>query len=74
MVHVVYLKSRIDGNWHLVQTFNSAEQAAITINAIKEQIKKEGNEEAEVGLQVYETAFYIPEILKEIALQEPMYN
>ena len=74
MVHVVYLKSRIDGNWHLVKTFNSAEQASVTISAIKEQIKKEGNDEAEVGLRVYETAFHIPEILKEISSQEPMYN
>lgn len=74
MIHVVYLKSRNDGNWHLVKTFNSAEEAAVTINAIEEQIKKEGNEEAEVGLKIYETAFYIPEILKDIAPQKPMYN
>lgn len=74
MVHGVYMKSRPNAKWHLVSVKLSAESALHDLNKALDQAKLEGNDLAEVAIQVFETVFYIPESLKEVKDQKLMFN
>lgn len=74
MIHGIYLKSRPKGKWHLVSLAISAEAANYDISEFLKKAQQEGNEQAEVAAQCFDTAFHIPELLNEIKLRKPMYN
>ncbi len=74
MIHGIYLRSKPKASWRLVSVAASAEAATYDLKTFLEQAQKEGNEQAEVAVQVYDTDFYIPEILREIKEQKILYN
>ena len=74
MVHGIYIKTKPKGKWYLVSLADSAETAARDLeNALKKAIK-DGNENAEAGIQVFNSSFYIPQMLKQVAKDQPVYN
>jgi hypothetical protein len=74
MIHGVYVKSRPKGVWHLVSVAISAEAASYEQKEVLNQAIKDGNEKAEAAVQLFESAFFIPEYLYEIKEQKLMYN
>ena len=74
MIHGVYIKHRPKGKWHLVSVAVSAETANIDLSAILKQAKLEGNDQIQVAIQSFDSAFYIPELLSEIKEQKLLYN
>jgi hypothetical protein len=74
MIHGIYLKNRPKSKWHLVSIADSPEAAAKDMNDVLNQAKSEGNEQAKVAEQVFDSAFWIPHYLKEIKEQKSMYN
>ena len=74
MIHGIYLKTRPKNKWHLVSYSTSAEMANIESEKIKKQANEEGNERAEVAVQVYDSLFWIPEYISEIKEQKSSLN
>lgn len=74
MIHGIYLKSRPKNKWHLVSVALSAEAANLEIETFKKQALQEGNEEAKVAVQIFDSEFWIPEYVSEIKEQKPMFN
>jgi hypothetical protein len=52
----------------------SPEAANLEIATFKKQAEQEGNEQAEVAVQIFDTVFWIPEYVDEIKEQKPMFN
>jgi hypothetical protein len=74
MIHGIYLKSKPKNKWHLVSLAISAEAANLEIDLCKRQAIQEGNEQAEVAVQIFESAFWIPEYMNEIKKRNPRFN
>ena len=74
MIHGVYVKSRPKGVWHLVSVAISVEAANYEKTEVLNQARAEGNEKAEAAVQLFESAFFVPEYLHEIKEQKLMYN
>lgn len=74
MIHGIYLRSRPTHKWHLVSLATSPETANQEIDAFKKQAEQEGNEHAEVAVQIFESVFWIPEYVDDIKEQKPMFN
>ena len=74
MIHGIYLKSKPKNKWHLVSYAISAEAANLELEEIKKQAIQEGNEQAEVAVQFFDTAFWIPEYVDEIKDRKPLFN
>lgn len=74
MIHGIYLKNRPKGTWHLVNIAASAEAAAHDLEAALKRAKADGNEQAEVVVQVFESSFWIPHYLHTVKENQPMYN
>ena len=74
MIHGIYLKSRPKGKWHLMTVAVSPEAANHDIDELLAQAHRECNEKAEAVIQVFDSAFYIPELLNEIKPQKSMFN
>lgn len=74
MIHGIYLKSKPKNKWHLVSLAMSAEAANIEIETFKKQAIEDGNDKAEVAVQIFESAFWIPEYVNEIKEQKPLFN
>lgn len=74
MIHGIYLKSRPKNKWHLVSYAISAEAASAELEEVKKQAISEGNEQAEVAVQVFDSLFWIPEYMTEIKEQKPSFN
>jgi hypothetical protein len=74
MIHGIYLRSRPKNKWHLVSLAMSPEAANLEIATFKKQAEQEGNEQAEVAVQIFDTVFWIPEYVDEIKEQKPMFN
>lgn len=74
MIHGIYLRSRPKNKWHLVSLAVSAEAANSELKTFKNQSIKDGNDEAEVAVQVFDSPFWIPEYMNEIKEQKPMFN
>ncbi len=74
MIHGIYLKSRPKNKWHLVSYAISAEAANHELEEVKKQAIEEGNERAEVAVQVFDSLFWIPEYMTEIKEQKPSFN
>lgn len=73
MFHGVYIKSRPKGKWHLVSITVSPEMASNDLESILKQAKLEDNE-VRACIQIYESAFHIPEFLSEVKEQKLLYN
>ena len=74
MIHGIYLKSRPKSKWQLVSIAISPEAANVDIEDTLKQAKAEGNEDAQVVAQIFESAFWIPHYLNDVKEQKPMYN
>lgn len=74
MIHGVYIKNKPKSRWHLVSLTGSAEIANLEINKAKEQAKLEGYEEAEVGVQIFESSFHIPASLESLKDHKILFN
>jgi hypothetical protein len=74
MIHGIYIRNRPKDKWHLFSIAASAEKAAGELDVAMKHAKKEEHEHPEVGIQIFESAFYIPEFLKEVRRQTPVYN
>lgn len=74
MIHGIYVKSKPKHKWHLVSVAISAEAANLEIESFKKEAIEKGNDQAEVGVQIFESSFWIPEYLDEIKEQKPLFN
>jgi hypothetical protein len=74
MIHGIYLKSKPKNKWHLVSLAISAEAANLELETFKKQAVDDGNERAEVAVQVFDSLFWIPEYMTEIKEQKPSFN
>lgn len=74
MIHGIYLKTKPKNKWHLVSYAISAEAANLELEEVKKQAIQEGNERAEVAVQVFDSLFWIPEYMTEIKDQKPYFN
>jgi hypothetical protein len=74
LIHGIYLKKNSKSYWMLFSTTPSAEGAA---DELKEAIKfatEEGNDDPKAAIKIFDTEFYIPEILEEMVEEKPLYN
>lgn len=74
MIHGIYLKSRPKSKWQLVSITASPESANHDMDEALKQAKDEGNEEAEVKVQTFESSFWIPHYLNEVKETKPQFN
>ena len=74
MIHGIYVKNKPKSKWHLVSLAISAEAANLEIEELKKQAQQEGNDRAEVAIQIFDSAFWIPEYMNEIKDQKPQFN
>lgn len=74
MIHGIYLKTKPKNKWHLVSLAMSAEAANMELETFKNKAVEEGNERAEVAVQVFDSVFWIPEYVSEIKEQKPSFN
>lgn len=74
MIHGIYVKSRPKNKWHLVSVAISIEAANYDLNEAIKQAKLTGNDDAEAAIQLFDSAFHIPEFLSEMKQFKPMYN
>lgn len=73
-VHGIYVKSRPKNKWHLVSIAISPEAANYEVDECKRQAVLDGNEEAQVGIQIFDTVFWIPEYVNELKERKPLFN
>jgi hypothetical protein len=73
-VHAIYRKSKPTAPWHLVSVVASQEMANQEVDLFEKQEKNNGNEQAKVAIQLFDTLFYIPENLTEIKEYKPIFN
>jgi hypothetical protein len=74
MIHGIYFKSKPKNKWHLVSVAISAEAANYEVDELKKQAVLDGNELAEVAVQLFDSTFWIPEYVSEIKPQKPLFN
>lgn len=74
MIHGIYVKSRPKHKWHLVSVAISPEAANYEVDECKKQAALDGNDEAKVAVQIFDSVFWIPEYVDEIKEQQPLYN
>jgi hypothetical protein len=74
MVHGIYVKNRPKSKWQLISVKLSAEGALKVLDNALKQAEIDGFTEAKGAIQIFESAFYIPETLKEIKDQKLIYN
>lgn len=74
MIHGIYLKSKPKSKWHLVSLAISAEAANLEIETFKKEAIEKGNDQAQVGVQIFDSNFWIPEYLDEIKEEKPLFN
>lgn len=74
MIHGIYIKNKPKAKWHLVSVAISAEAANYDFNEAVKQAKLDGRDEAEVAIQIFDSAFWIPETMSEVINQKPQYN
>lgn len=74
MIHAIYVKSRPKNKWHLVLVTMSPEAANFELDEQKKQSIIDGNDDAQVAIQTFESAFYIPEYVNEIKTHQALLN
>lgn len=66
MIHGIYVKHKPKGRWQLCCITPSPEIATNELAKAKELASLEGYDDAEVGIQNFETYNNIPDFLKEL--------
>lgn len=66
MIHGVYIRNRPKGIWYLMTVSASAEIAKQDKENVLGEALRSGNEEAQARIQTFDSAWFIPESLKEI--------
>lgn len=74
MIHGIYLRNKPKGKWHLKSISASQEVAKTDEVMVLKIALSQGNDKAEVAIQMFESVLWIPEILNEIKEQKLMYN
>ncbi len=74
MIHGIYLRSKPKNKWLLVSQTLSPEMANQEVEAFKKQAAQEGYDQAEVAIQTFDSAFFVPESLTEIKERKVLYN
>ena len=74
MIHGIYVRNRPKKKWILYSTVHSGELALRDQEDALNKAKEEGNDEAEVAIQTFETSFFIPQYLLEIKKATVLYN
>jgi len=74
MIHGIYVKSKPKNKWHLVSITMSPEAANFELSEQKKLADEAGNEEAQVAIQIFESAFWIPEYVNEIKERKALLN
>lgn len=74
MIHGIYVKSRPKSKWHLVSVAVSPELATQDLNDALKQAQAEGNDKAEAAIQLFDSPFFIPEMLSEVKKDKPLFN
>lgn len=74
MIHGIYIKSKPKNKWHLFSIALTAEAATSEVNEALKKAKKEGNEQAEAAIQIFDSILFIPELLSEIKSVKLLYN
>ena len=74
MIYGVYVRNRMKDKWHLFSITTSAEKAEQEIKNAIAASKKSGFNNPQVTIKIFETAFYIPEYIKELKPQTVIYN
>jgi hypothetical protein len=74
MYHGIYLKSKRKSKWMLFSIAISPIEASDKIKKALSQAEKEGFEEAEVAVKIFDCFDYIPEMLTEVKDQGVLYN
>lgn len=73
-IHGIYVRSKPQHKWHLVSYTLSAEAANYEVDVQKKQAQLEGNDEAEVAVQLFDSIFWIPEYVDEVKDRKPLFN
>lgn len=73
-VHAIYKQHRPKSSWHLVSVVSSPELANLDVIEIQNREKKNGNDQAKVAIQLFDTMFYVPENMNEIEEYIPIFN
>jgi hypothetical protein len=66
MIHAIYIKSRPKNKWYLFGITVSAEAAAKELELAVQEAQKGGNDQGEAAIQVFDSPFFIPQLLSEI--------
>ena len=74
MIHGIYVKSKPKNKWHLFSLSVSPEVANQEVEEAKKQAALDGHEEAQVGIQIFDSVFWIPEYVDEIKERKPLFN
>ena len=74
MIHGIYLKSKPKKKWHLMSVVASPEMANYELDLVKQQAIAEGNEDAQVAIQFFDSVFWIPEYIAELKEHKPQFN
>lgn len=74
MIHGIYVRNKPNQKWHLVHITMSPEAATYEVDERKKQAALNGNDQAEVGIQIFDSAFWIPDYVDEIKDRKPLFN
>ena len=74
MIHGIYVKNKPKDKWHLFSITPSPEMANQEADEAKKQAVLDGHESAQVGIQVFDSVFWIPEYMDKIEEQKPLFN
>jgi len=74
MIHGIYVRNRPKSKWHLFSVVVSAEAANQELDVALKYAKSEGNEQAEVGVQTFDSMLWVRETMNEVKNQKPLYN
>jgi hypothetical protein len=74
VVYGIYKKSKPKSKWYLISVAVSAEATNKEINDLKNKAISEGNEAVEFGSQLFDSQLWMPEFIKELKDQKPIFN
>jgi hypothetical protein len=72
MIHGIYVRNKPKGRWQLFCLTSSPEIATNELVKAKELASLEGYDDAEVGVQNFETRNNIPDFLKELKINQKL--
>lgn len=74
MIYGIYLKSKPKNKWHRVSMTMSPEAANYEVDAQKKQAVDAGMNDVQVAIQIFDSAFWIPEYVDEIKERKALLN